>query len=34
MALGNDAVDNIRLKHAQLADDLNTWEKLSRSTDP
>ena len=33
LALGNDAVDNIRVKHAQLADDLNTWEKLSRSTD-
>jgi NAD(P)-dependent dehydrogenase (short-subunit alcohol dehydrogenase family) len=32
LALGDDAVDNIRAKHAQLAADLNGWEELSRST--
>lgn len=32
LALGNDAVDSIRAKHAQLAADLNGWEELSRST--
>jgi NAD(P)-dependent dehydrogenase (short-subunit alcohol dehydrogenase family) len=31
LALGNDAVDNIRAKHAQLAADLREWEELSRS---
>jgi NAD(P)-dependent dehydrogenase (short-subunit alcohol dehydrogenase family) len=31
LALGNDAVDNIRAKHAQLAADLRDWEELSRS---
>jgi NAD(P)-dependent dehydrogenase (short-subunit alcohol dehydrogenase family) len=32
LALGDDAVDNIRAKHAQLAADLRDWERLSRST--
>ncbi|MGI8333715.1 oxidoreductase [Actinomadura scrupuli] len=33
LALGNDAVDNIRTHHEQLRTDLDRWEKLSRSTD-
>lgn len=32
LALGNDAADSIRAKHAQLAADLDAWEALSRST--
>jgi NAD(P)-dependent dehydrogenase (short-subunit alcohol dehydrogenase family) len=32
LALGDDAVDNIRAKHARLAADLQGWEALSRST--
>ncbi|QFG23083.1 oxidoreductase [Actinomadura sp. WMMB 499] len=33
LALGNDAVDNIRAHHEQLRIDLERWEKVSRSTD-
>jgi NAD(P)-dependent dehydrogenase (short-subunit alcohol dehydrogenase family) len=33
LALGNDAVDAIRAKHAALAAELTAWEPLSRSTD-
>lgn len=33
LALGNDAVDNIRAHHEQLRTDLDRWEKLSRSMD-
>jgi NAD(P)-dependent dehydrogenase (short-subunit alcohol dehydrogenase family) len=32
LALGDDAVDNIRAKHSRLAADLEDWEELSRST--
>jgi NAD(P)-dependent dehydrogenase (short-subunit alcohol dehydrogenase family) len=32
LALGDDAVDNIRAKHQRLAADLKGWEPLSRST--
>lgn len=32
LALGNDAVDNLRAKHAQLAADVRDWEELGRST--
>ncbi|MFC6022354.1 oxidoreductase [Plantactinospora solaniradicis] len=31
LALGNDAVDNIRAHHERLRVDLDRWEKLSRS---
>ena len=33
LALGNDAVDNIRAHHARLRTDLDSWEKVSRSID-
>jgi NAD(P)-dependent dehydrogenase (short-subunit alcohol dehydrogenase family) len=33
LALGSDAVDSIRGHHEQLRNDLDRWEKLSRSTD-
>ena len=33
LALGADAVDAIRAKHAQLAADLEAWEDVSRATD-
>ncbi len=33
LALGHDAVDNLRAHHEQLRTDLDRWEKLSRSTD-
>jgi NAD(P)-dependent dehydrogenase (short-subunit alcohol dehydrogenase family) len=33
LALGNDAVDAIRQRHAALASDLAAWEPVSRSTD-
>jgi NAD(P)-dependent dehydrogenase (short-subunit alcohol dehydrogenase family) len=32
LALGDDAVDNIRAKHDRLRADLQEWEQLSRST--
>ena len=32
LALGDDAVENIRAKHQRLAADLKGWEPLSRST--
>jgi NAD(P)-dependent dehydrogenase (short-subunit alcohol dehydrogenase family) len=32
LALGDDAVDNIHAKHQRLAADLQSWERLSRST--
>jgi hypothetical protein len=32
LALGDDAVDNIRAKHEQWRADLESWEQLSRST--
>jgi NAD(P)-dependent dehydrogenase (short-subunit alcohol dehydrogenase family) len=32
LALGDDAVNSIRTKHQQLADELQRWESLSRST--
>jgi NAD(P)-dependent dehydrogenase (short-subunit alcohol dehydrogenase family) len=32
LALGDDAVDNIRAKHERLRSDLQQWEQLSRST--
>jgi NAD(P)-dependent dehydrogenase (short-subunit alcohol dehydrogenase family) len=32
LALGDDAVDAIRVKHEQLRADLDNWEHLSRST--
>jgi NAD(P)-dependent dehydrogenase (short-subunit alcohol dehydrogenase family) len=33
LALGNDAVDNIRAHHERLRTDLDSWEKVSRSID-
>jgi NAD(P)-dependent dehydrogenase (short-subunit alcohol dehydrogenase family) len=33
LALGPDAVETIRAKHAQLAADLAAWEDVSRATD-
>jgi NAD(P)-dependent dehydrogenase (short-subunit alcohol dehydrogenase family) len=32
LALGDDAVDNIRAKHDRLRDDLDRWEEVSRHT--
>jgi NAD(P)-dependent dehydrogenase (short-subunit alcohol dehydrogenase family) len=32
LALGDDAVDNIRAKHDRLRDDLERWEGVSRDT--
>ena len=32
LALGDDAVDNIRAKHDRLRAELQEWEQLSRST--
>jgi len=32
LAIGGDAIDQIRQKLTELQGDLDTWEKLSRST--
>jgi hypothetical protein len=32
LALGDDAVDNIRAKHERLREDLDRWEEFSRET--
>jgi hypothetical protein len=32
LALGDDAVDNIRAKHERLRADLDDWEAVSRDT--
>jgi NAD(P)-dependent dehydrogenase (short-subunit alcohol dehydrogenase family) len=32
LALGDDAVDNIRAKHDRLREDLDRWEEVSRET--